>query len=559
MKPIDLFRAGFWGSGDAASIIAGLFSEGQQGFWLPFTDFASLSQDSAGTLPYTALQQPVGLILDKSKGGGRGTELSPNGGTFDDAAGWTITQPTSSISGGVLNVGAGACDIFPSTASVVAGKSYEVTFTISNSTANYGIRILNRDIISAGNYFPAGAPYITANGSYRFVCVAISNGSIGVNRVSGHTGSLQVDNFSVKEIPGNHASQVTSTARGVVSARVNLLVNSEFTGFVAGSPGTFPTGWASGLNTGTISNDSGSIRITNAAGQRTFVYQLPAIHANVAYRARLKCFIHSGILYAGNILGTNAVAPATVGYYLNGVLTDNFTQLPVGVLFTLEWRFMYAAAGPYRVGAGVGIGGNVVGDATLFSIDCVTESQASLPYQRVNTSTDYDAIGFPKSLRVEVDDFYTCGGGGSTTGFYYSDVVSPTSSATTVLFSDIGTNSGYEFAIMNTGVLKLFWGNGTSFSSVSIGGVLISALNHVAVWDDASNIYLQINGGTPVTVARGVFVAGTANCKLYRTNGASAFFFNGQVTEPIYRAGPPPNAYERDVIRTYQMQKAGML
>jgi len=166
----------------------------------------------------------------------------------------------------------------------------------------------------------------------------------------------------------------------------------------------------------------------------------------------------------------------------------------------------------------------------------------------------------PYYLQLDgTDDSYTCGGGGSTTGFYFSDVVRPTSSTTTVLFSDIGTNSGYELAIMNTGVWKLFFGNGTGFSSVEIGGVLISALTHVAVWDDASNIYLQINGGTPVTVARGVFVAGTANCTLYRTNGSLAYFFNGQVTEPIYRAGPPPSAYERSVIRNYQMQKAGML
>ena len=47
-------------------IIQSLFDQGQQGFWFPFMDFASLSQDSAGTLPYTALEQPVGRVLDRS-------------------------------------------------------------------------------------------------------------------------------------------------------------------------------------------------------------------------------------------------------------------------------------------------------------------------------------------------------------------------------------------------------------------------------------------------------------------------------------------------------------
>ena len=57
-----------------AQIIQSLFAQGQQGFWLPFTDFASLSQDSAGTLPYTALEQPVGRVLDRSGRGNHATQ-----------------------------------------------------------------------------------------------------------------------------------------------------------------------------------------------------------------------------------------------------------------------------------------------------------------------------------------------------------------------------------------------------------------------------------------------------------------------------------------------------
>ena len=413
--------------GGAASIIAGLFAQGQQGFWLPFTDFASLSQDSAGTLPYTALEQPVGRVLDRS---GR----------------------------------------------------------------------------------------------------------------------------------GNNASQVTSTARGVVSARVNLLTNSEFTGFVAGSPGAIPTGWSNGTNTGAISSDSGSIRITNITGQRTFIYQLPVLQGNVEYRARLKCFIHSGILYSSNILGSNTVAPATAAYYLNGVLTDNFTQLPVGVLFTLEWRFMYAAAGPYRVGAGVGIGGNVVGDVTLFSIDCVTESQASLPYQRVTTPTYYDAVGFPKFLCLDgTDDSYTCDGGGSTTGFYYSDVVRPMGGAGTrrVIWSDRSGNNGYELAINASGKLEFSAGNGTAITTLASANVAPLAVGlPFEVVDDLTNLIIKIDGQAAVTIARPVVTAGSSTITLYR--GASTGYFNGNITEPIYRVGAPPSAIERATIMGYQKQKAGL-
>ena len=62
------------GQRSLAQIIKGLFAAGQQGFWFPFTDFASLSQDSAGTLPYTALAQPVGRVLDRSGRGNHATQ-----------------------------------------------------------------------------------------------------------------------------------------------------------------------------------------------------------------------------------------------------------------------------------------------------------------------------------------------------------------------------------------------------------------------------------------------------------------------------------------------------
>jgi len=53
-------------------------------------------------------------------------------------------------------------------------------------------------------------------------------------------------------------------------------------------------------------------------------------------------------------------------------------------------------------------------------------------------------------------------------------------------------------------------------------------------------------------------VAGGATVAMYKNIAANGSYFNGQITEPIYRAGQPPSAYERSVIRAYQMQKAGL-
>lgn len=50
-----------------------LFAAGEQGAWYDPSDFSTMFQDAAGTTPVTAVEQPVGKILDKS---GRGNHAS---------------------------------------------------------------------------------------------------------------------------------------------------------------------------------------------------------------------------------------------------------------------------------------------------------------------------------------------------------------------------------------------------------------------------------------------------------------------------------------------------
>ena len=45
-----------------------LFGSGEEGAWYDPSDLSTLYQDAAGTTPVTAAGQPVGLMLDKSKG-----------------------------------------------------------------------------------------------------------------------------------------------------------------------------------------------------------------------------------------------------------------------------------------------------------------------------------------------------------------------------------------------------------------------------------------------------------------------------------------------------------
>lgn len=49
--------------------VASMFASGEQGVWYDPSDLSTMFQDAAGTIPVTAVGQPVGLMLDKSKNG----------------------------------------------------------------------------------------------------------------------------------------------------------------------------------------------------------------------------------------------------------------------------------------------------------------------------------------------------------------------------------------------------------------------------------------------------------------------------------------------------------
>lgn len=51
-----------------------LFAAGEQGAWYDPSDFSTMFQNSAGTIPVTATEQPVGKILDKSGRGNHATQ-----------------------------------------------------------------------------------------------------------------------------------------------------------------------------------------------------------------------------------------------------------------------------------------------------------------------------------------------------------------------------------------------------------------------------------------------------------------------------------------------------
>lgn len=68
-----LSQHGYRSSGNFFSP-ASLFVNGEQGAWYDPSDLTTLFQDSAGTTPVTAVEQPVGRMLDKSGRGNHATQ-----------------------------------------------------------------------------------------------------------------------------------------------------------------------------------------------------------------------------------------------------------------------------------------------------------------------------------------------------------------------------------------------------------------------------------------------------------------------------------------------------
>ena len=202
-----------------------LFLGGIPGAWYDPTDLATMFQDSTGTTPVTAVEQPVGLILDKSQGLAIGAELVTNGTFPVNLNGWTIGDgtPTWVAPGAMRLDSTSARQSAYQDVPTVIGATYEIRATLSN--------------FSAGGFAPrlsvwSGA-FVSLLGS-----IGLSAGTfVGRFRATATTIRLQAyadlggianfDDISVRELAGNHASQSTAASRPTYRARYNLLTQSE--------------------------------------------------------------------------------------------------------------------------------------------------------------------------------------------------------------------------------------------------------------------------------------------------------------------------------------------
>ncbi len=409
-----------------ARVVMGIV-KAANGAWFDPSDMTTLYQDAAGTTPVTAVEQPVGLMLDKAQGLMLGPELVSNG-TFDSDTVWEKSAGVA-ITGGVCTFssvanGAGIYQTLSSGLSTT--KMYVVEFTLSGYISGGGIsvRLGNSGFFTATN---------TVNEKKRVIINAGSpSGYLQILETTSN-GTYSIDNISVRELYGNHATQSVTASRPVLSARYNLLTYSEQLDNSAWTKAnitnsTYPpvvTPNAIVDHTGATTADL--VTPANIANSSFIeIYQNGTIISGLTYH-QYYCVKPNGWRYlqsAGNggVFGSGYVnfdlvtGTVTASVPGTGIFSGDITPLTDG------WFLIHVSAtaiasgtahlsinfidGPY-VSRGYPATGNGIDGVYVTRAD-LRVGGARTTYQRVNTDTDYDTDEryFPKYLRFDgVDDY----------------------------------------------------------------------------------------------------------------------------------------------------------
>ena len=416
-----------------ARVVQGIVQAGN-GCWLDPSDLSTLFQDAAGTTPVTAVEQPVGLMLDKAQGMMLGPELVIGGDFSAGTAGFTSPySATVSVIDGRLRVTATGTNPYAQKLfSSVVGKYYKVSLDIYTGTsslaspmqlaiASTSAPIGNSDLFLASN---TGLTYKR----YELIVLATTT-TIAIRVRSGNTpiGTyFELDNVSVKELYGYHATQSITASRPTLSARYNLLTKTEDFSAVSWNKEFSGTGSIPLITQNYATAPDGTMTATRivyalnggtTAADYSRVYQTVALSANTQTSLGVWVKSANGQIKDISISMTGA-DPKLVSVGVDWVfVSNNMIRSDANYLLRFELRGIYGVSDS--------------ADILIWHPDLrlgTTPGQ----YQRVNTATDYDTDPryFPGYLRFDgVDDYFNLPymglyGGGSASIVCARDAVS---------------------------------------------------------------------------------------------------------------------------------------
>lgn len=196
-----------------STYIKELFKNGEQGFAYDPNNLSTMFQDASVTVPVTGAGQPVGLILDNSKGLVLGAEVLTNGNFASGKASWANMGNWWSIVGGRAYHPASNSYKELSQSFSAINKLCMVQFDYQVLTASGTVQVFYV------NYAGAVKTILLPSGS-GVLKFAVHGGiqKIGFSRSSVLSAEFYIDNVSVKAFSGNPAYQTTSSMRPLLTA-----------------------------------------------------------------------------------------------------------------------------------------------------------------------------------------------------------------------------------------------------------------------------------------------------------------------------------------------------
>jgi hypothetical protein len=544
-----------------------LYAQGEQGAWYDPSDLSTLFQDSAGTIPVTASGQPVGLMLDKSRGLVRGPELvaDPELTNNNSPAEWSLagTGGANSItfSGGqVTFVTDGANISINKSASLVVGRVYEVAVSVTAASgATPGVYTGSADIA-----------FLTGTGTRKIVFTATGT-ILTLKRIAGSSGSFTLDSISVRELPGAHGVQATAASRpiyrrGDSRGVVNLLLVSNTFQAWAFNSNTVPTSVNNAGSDPEGTNTAWGIPV-GATGFNQRNYTIPATADTYTWSTYVRATAAgAAVTFLSNGLVGVSLTNATFDFdTLSFTGASNGSVVDIGNgWYRLQQVFVNNGSSStfiFRVQSG----GNTNGKVLFWGAQLNLGSSA-LPYQRNDATLGGVATGLESDLRwreLDGSDDHMTGatGGGGTAGFFFCRAVTPTGGNATIrtLWSDAGTNTGYRLRLNASNQVEFSAGNGTAFTTVTTAATLaLNTTGLITAWDDGVNLNVQLNDGTVASVARPAVAAGTAGFTLGKANGASSNHFAGHCYPGVYLRDTGLTDAQRNQVKLYCKNKAGL-
>jgi hypothetical protein len=343
---------------------------------------------------------------------------------------------------------------------------------------------------------------------------------------------------------GNNITQATAGSRPVLSSLQNLLTSTE--GLVT----TYPARGNVIEAAQPIAGFATSVHF-NQSGVLGYAYK-PVATVIDGQPYTMSVYIQmddGGIPVGGNTGGSADFALVISGSLDNTLLIEQVGSSSV-------YRVTGTFNGNSALNASFGVIKYVGNSARTFRVAGyhVVQGSVSTPYQRVNTTADYSAIGFPFYAKFDgVDDSMTSAtGGGATTGFFWCGGVRSLSATGVFDIGDRVGNAGYFARVAGASAPTFFAGNGAALTSItSAVSLSLGVTSLVTAWDDGVNLNIQVNAGAIATIARPAIAAGGA--PFYHTGNTPVHIYPS-----IYRTGTPLTATERTAAQAWCKSKAGL-